>query len=287
MEPRVIRKVVDELCADKSTSEISFRTNFNSPMPSVKELIEAVSLLRSALLPGYFGTADQEPVDQHFYIGSVLEKASKKLKQQVLSGYCFFCETPQQCESCAHKSSGVMEKFVQTLPTIRHLLATDAMAAYEGDPAARSAGEAIFCYPSIKALVNHRIAHELYKLGVPLIPRIISELAHSETGIDIHPGAQIGERFFMDHGTGIVIGETSVIGKNVRLYQGVTLGAKSFPLDANGKPIKGIARHPIVEDDVIIYAGATILGRITIGKGAVVGGNKWVTDPVPAGNKVV
>jgi serine O-acetyltransferase len=287
MDAKIIRKVVDDLCAESSLSEISFRTNFNTPMPSLKELSEVVGLLRAAILPGYFGSADHESDNQHFYVGTVVEKISKKLKQEVLRGYCFFCETQDQCESCSHKSSGVVESFMQTLPNIRHLLATDAVSAYEGDPAARSAGEAVFCYPSIKALVNHRIAHELYKLGVPLIPRIISELAHSETGIDIHPGAEIGERFFMDHGTGIVIGETSIIGKNVRLYQGVTLGAKSFPLDKDGRPIKGIARHPIVEDDVIIYAGATILGRITIGKGAVVGGNKWVTEAVPAGTKVV
>jgi len=287
MDAKIIRKVVDQLCEEKSLSEISFRTNFNTPLPSVKELSEIVGLLRSAVLPGYFGNADTESQNQHFHVGTVVEKIAKKLKQEVLRGYCFFCETPTECASCSYKSSDVVESFVQALPHIRHLLALDAVAAYEGDPAARSAGEAVFCYPSIKALVNHRIAHELYKLGVPLIPRIISELAHSETGIDINPGAQIGEKFFMDHGTGIVIGETSVIGNNVRLYQGVTLGAKSFPLDGNGRPIKGVARHPIVEDDVIIYAGATILGRITIGKGAVVGGNKWVTDAVPAGTKVV
>ena len=179
-----------------------------------------------------------------------------------------------------------MDKFIQSLPKIRHLLQTDALAAYEGDPAARAESETIFCYPSIRALINHRVGHELYKLGVPLIPRIMSESAHSETGIDIHPGAEIGEKFFMDHGTGIVIGETTIIGKNVRLYQGVTLGAKSFPLDKDGHPIKGIARHPIVEDDVIIYAGATILGRINIGKGSVIGGNTWITDPVPSGSKV-
>ncbi len=280
MDAKIIKRVVAQLCEEKSLSEISFRTNFNTQMPSVKELSEVVTLLRSAILPGYFGSANIK-------ISTVIDKISKELKQEVLRGYCFFCETPSECASCSYKSSNVVESFMQTLPQIRHLLATDAVAAYEGDPAARSAGEAVFCYPSIKALVNHRIAHELYKLGVPLVPRIISELAHSETGIDINPGAQIGEKFFMDHGTGIVIGETSVIGKNVRLYQGVTLGAKSFPLDDNGCPIKGIARHPIVEDEVIIYAGATILGRITIGKGAVIGGNKWVTDAVPAGAKIV
>jgi serine O-acetyltransferase len=183
-------------------------------------------------------------------------------------------------------------EFIRRLPQVRELLATDVQAAFDGDPAAKSPGETIFCYPSIKALTNHRIAHQLHHLGVDIIPRIIGEMAHSDTGIDIHPGAHIGERFFIDHGTGTVIGETCVIGKNVRLYQGVTLGAKSFPKDKTGdgagnRLVKGLARHPIVEDDVTVYAGATILGRVTIGQGAVIGGNVWVTEDVPAGARVV
>ena len=165
-------------------------------------------------------------------------------------------------------------------------MATDVEAAYNGDPAALSQGEIISCYPVIKALINYRIAHELMNLGVPLIPRMITEMAHSETGIDIHPGATIGEYFTIDHGTGVVIGETCIIGNNVKLYQGVTLGAKSFPLDAEGNPIKGIPRHPILEDDVIVYSNASILGRITIGKGATIGGNIWVTQDVPAGASI-
>ncbi len=166
------------------------------------------------------------------------------------------------------------------------MLATDVQAAYEGDPAATSAAEAIFCYPGIAALSAFRLAHELYLLGIPIIPRIITEYAHSTTGIDIHPGATIGEKFFIDHGTGVVIGETAVIGDGVRVYQGVTLGAKCFPLDDQGRPIKGVARHPIVEDDVVIYSGATILGRVTIGRGAVIGGNVWLTRSVPPGAKI-
>ena len=162
-------------------------------------------------------------------------------------------------------------------PRLRKILATDIEAAYEGDPAAVSQGEIISCYPVIKAITNYRLAHELYKLGVPLIPRMMTELAHSETGIDIHPEATIGKHFTIDHGTGVVIGATCIIGDNVKLYQGVTLGAKSFPLDKNGNPIKGIPRHPILQDDVIVYANATILGRITIGKGCVVGANVWGT----------
>jgi len=170
--------------------------------------------------------------------------------------------------------------FISTLPEVRRLLASDVVAAYEGDPAARSRGETIFCYPSLKAMTNYRLAHELYRLNVDIIPRIITEMAHSQTGIDIHPGAEIGERFFIDHGTGTVIGETCIIGKNVRLYQQVTLGAKSFPKDENGRLVKGIPRHPILEDDVIIYSGTTVLGRVRIGKGSVIGGNVWLTHDV-------
>ena len=167
------------------------------------------------------------------------------------------------------------------------MLATDVEAAYNGDPAAESYGEIISCYPIIKALSNYRIAHELLLLGVPLIPRIITEMAHSETGIDIHPAARIGHHFTIDHGTGVVIGATCIIGNHVKLYQGVTLGAKSFPLDDDGHPIKGIPRHPILEDDVIVYSNATILGRITVGRSATVGGNIWVTEDVPAGARLV
>jgi serine O-acetyltransferase len=167
------------------------------------------------------------------------------------------------------------------------MLSTDVGAAFEGDPAAKSPGETIFCYPSITAMIHHRIAHELYKLDVPIIPRIMSEMAHSKTGIDIHPGATIGEDFFIDHGTGVVVGETCIIGRSCRLYQGVTLGALSFPKDAEGKLVKGIARHPILEDNVRVYAGATVLGRVTIGSGSIIGGNVWVTHDVPPGSKLV
>lgn len=276
MNKDIISKVANDLCVG------GYKTR---PMPSLSELKEIMELLRAVLFPGYFGSTDLTSASRHFYMGATLDIIANKLNEQVLRGYCFFCEK-EDCDNCGYESDEVVEKFMQSLPNIRHLLETDAQAAYQGDPAARAESETIFCYPSIRALINHRVAHELYKLGVPLIPRIISESAHSETGIDIHPGAEIGEKFFMDHGTGIVIGETTIIGKNVRLYQGVTLGAKSFPLDKDGHPIKGVPRHPIVEDDVIIYAGATILGRINIGKGSTIGGNVWLTDPVPAGTKV-
>ena len=175
---------------------------------------------------------------------------------------------------------------IKRLPKLREILATDVEAAYNGDPAAVNFGEIISCYPVIKALTNYRLAHELYEQGVPLIPRMLTELAHSETGIDIHPGATIGHHFTIDHGTGVVVGATCIIGNNVKLYQGVTLGALSFPLDEDGNPIKGIPRHPILEDDVIVYSNATILGRITIGKGATIGGNIWVTNDVQPGEKI-
>ena len=180
----------------------------------------------------------------------------------------------------------ITQTFAARLPKVRALLDSDIRSAYEGDPAATSVDEVLVCYPGITAIIHYRIAHELFQLGVPLIARMISELAHSTTGIDIHPGAKIGGSFFIDHGTGVVIGETAVIGQRVRLYQAVTLGAKRFPTDENGVLIKGNARHPIVEDDVVIYAGATILGRITIGAGSTVGGNVWLTRSVPPGSNI-
>ena len=207
---------------------------------------------------------------------------------QLQAGLAFnLPEEGGDAETLCEQARLLAAQFIGQLPEMRRTLATDVEAAYNGDPAATNYGEVICCYPAIRAISNYRIAHELLVLGVPLIPRIITEMAHSETGIDIHPGATIGHHFTIDHGTGVVIGETCIIGNNVKLYQGVTLGAKSFPLDEHGNPIKGIARHPILEDDVIVYSNATILGRITIGRGATVGGNIWVTENVPAGERIV
>lgn len=286
-----INAIVRELCAPESYRAVYHRTYHDFPMPSVDALRETVDLVKSVLFPGYFINSDVRPETMKYHIGSTLERIYLHLAEQIKRGYCFSCadagDTDHECEDCERRSKEVASKFLQSLTRLRRLLTLDAQAAYSGDPAAKGVGETIFCYPSITALANHRIAHELYCLEVPLIPRIISEMAHSETGIDIHPGAKIGESFFIDHGTGTVIGETAVIGSNVRIYQGVTLGAKSFPLDPSGNPIKGVPRHPIVEDDVIIYSGATILGRVTIGKGAEVGGNVWLTRNVPAGARIV
>jgi serine O-acetyltransferase len=283
-----IEKTVSRLC-DPSMLHGVRHKDFHGKMPSNDVLRDIVESMRAVIFPGYFGISDMEDSALQYHTGAELDRIYQKLSKQVRRGFCFVCdgEPSHSCKECAEKSSRIAQIMIEKLPEIRRLLLGDAMAAFDGDPAARSIGETIFCYPSIRAVTNQRIAHELFIMGVPIIPRMITEMAHSETGIDIHPGAQIGERFFIDHGTGVVIGETCIIGNNVRIYQGVTLGAKSFPKDENGNPIKGIARHPIVEDDVVIYAGTSILGRITVGKGAVIGSNVWVTDDVPAGNRVM
>lgn len=256
-------------------------------LPSTGELKQIISILKEILFPGYFEEVNPEENTYKAALTIKLTLLKKKLSEQINVGFCFFCKKSDlDCSSCKERSDRIAEKFIDTLPKIRHSLASDALAAYTGDPAAKHISETILCYPSLTVLTHYRIAHELIKLDIPLIPRMISEMAHAETGIDIHPGAEIGDSFFIDHGTGVVIGETSVIGKNVRIYQGVTLGAKSFPLDGNGKPVKGIPRHPVIEDDVIIYANSTILGRITIGKRAVIGGNIWVSHDIGAGETI-
>ncbi len=257
-------------------------------LPSREALAEIAGDLRAALFPGHFGASDLSDEGIQFYIGHTLDAALVALHEQIRRGYLFACEHGGNgnCEACEKLVGPATHRFATRLPAVRALLGEDARAAYEGDPAARSPDEAVLCYPGLTAITHHRIAHELYALGVPLIARILAELAHGATGIDIHPGAEIGESFFIDHGTGVVIGETCRIGERVRLYQGVTLGAKSFPTDDEGLPIKGIPRHPIVEDDVIIYAGATILGRITIGRGSSIGGNVWLTHSVAPASRV-
>lgn len=209
-----------------------------------------------------------------------------RLEKQIKNSLCFLCAEKAECSACDARAKRITEDFFAALPDIQQLILSDVNAAYEGDPAAVNPIEPLLCYPGVTALAFQRMAHFLHVQGVRLIPRTVTEYAHSLTGIDIHPGAQIGPGFFIDHGTGVVIGETCVIGANVKLYQGVTLGAKSFPLDQNGNPVKGIKRHPNLEDDVIIYAEATVLGNVTIGKGSVIGANKWVTHDVPPGSKI-
>lgn len=287
-----IESIVENLCREESYEVMYRHNNRDIGMPSIEELEKLVDLCQRVLFPGYFGHLEIQKETMRYYIGANTDRIYRILAEQIKRGYCFDCakdinDKQTFCNLCEKNAGEAALKFIENLPEIRRLLSTDVVAAYEGDPAAKSYGETIFCYPSITVLTHHRIAHCLLTLGVPLIPRIIAEMAHSRTGIDIHPGATIGEKFFIDHGTGVVIGETCIIGRNVRLYQGVTLGAKSFPMDENGNPIKNIPRHPIVEDDVIIYAGATVLGRVTIGAGAMIGGNVWVTYDVPKGGKVL
>ncbi len=283
----VINKTTEEL-ARSETFRMVYMPHHGRSMPSVAVLGELVEIFREILFPGYFGNSLINKNNYSYHLGVNVDHAFRLLKDQIFKGICFSCSQDNEYDfECGERQSlDKASRLISSLPEIRRLLTTDVKAAYQGDPAANSEGEVIFSYPSIRAMTIHRIAHELYKLEVPLIPRIISEMAHSETGIDIHPGAQIGEYFAIDHGTGVVIGETTIIGDRVKIYQGVTLGAKSFPLDENGNPIKGIPRHPIVENDVIIYSNATILGRITIGKGSVIGGNIWVTKDLPPFSKI-
>ncbi len=287
--PSKLTQTIERLACESSYLSVCHKHLHDKPMPSISKLGKIVDELREIIFPGYFGVSEVRPESIEYYLGVNIEKVFKLLADQIYAGVCFSC-SHEEAESSEDKKSTAYNlaiEFIELLPKIRELLSTDVEAAFLGDPAAHSRGEVIFCYPAIRAITNYRIAHALLKLGVPLIPRIISEMAHSETGIDINPGAVIGSYFTIDHGTGVVIGATSIIGNNVKLFQGVTLGAKSFPLDEKGNPIKGIPRHPIVEDNVVIYAQATILGRITVGAGSVIGGNVWVTSDVAPGSKIV
>lgn len=288
-EGATLPSVVRELCESHDGLARSGPSVRHPALPSREALAAVVDGIRAVFFPGYVGTTSEFDRDSlPFYVGATLDEAMQTLTEQVRRALCFTCNDPNppKCPDCERRADDVAAEFLARLPAVRRLLATDVQAAYDGDPAATSPAETILCYPGILAITCQRIAHELYALGVPLLPRIITEHAHGMTGIDIHPGARIGERFFIDHGTGVVIGETSEIGNRVRLYQGVTLGAKSFPLDEHGRPVKGVPRHPIVEDDVIVYSGATVLGRITIGAGSIIGGNVWLTHSVPAGSRI-
>lgn len=256
-------------------------------LPSRQEMAKVVELLAGALFPMRLGPADLRKANEDFYVGHTLDSALNSLLQQaVLELRHNHRHNPVNSDELLQQARGIVRRFAAELPELRRLLDTDVMAAYHGDPAAKSVDEVLLCYPGVMAVIHHRLAHLLYQESLTLLARIISELAHSDTGIDIHPGAQIGPSFFIDHGTGVVIGETAIIGERVRIYQAVTLGAKRFESDDQGKLLKGQPRHPIVEDDVVIYAGATILGRITIGAGSTIGGNVWVTRSLPPGSNV-
>lgn len=254
------------------------------PSPAVDKLKQIMDLLRNIIFPGFFGTEQEaQPASIQYYTGVHLELLYDLLQEQIYNGLCF--ETDRSCDS-RDKASTIAIAFINEISHIKYLLSTDVKAILDGDPAAKSVSEIIFCYPAVNALLHHRVAHALLQLHVPVIPRIISEMAHSATGIDIHPGAHIGEYFSIDHGTGVVIGQTAIIGNHVRLYQGVTLGAKNFTLDDAGLPMD-VPRHPILEDYVTVYSNASILGRITIGRGSVIGGNIWLTYSVPPHSKVL
>lgn len=256
-------------------------------LPSRAAMAEILEALCGALFPMRLGPVDLREESEDFYVGHTLDVALNALLVQARLELRYAARHSAQAETEVEaKTIQIIQDFALALPGLRSLLDTDVLAAYHGDPAARSVDEVLLCYPGILAVIHHRLAHHLYRAGLPLLARISAEIAHSATGIDIHPGAQIGRSFFIDHGTGVVIGETAIIGERVRIYQAVTLGAKRFPADEDGQLQKGQPRHPIVEDDVVIYAGATILGRITIGKGTTIGGNVWLTRSVPPGSNL-
>ncbi|MDR0713065.1 MAG: serine acetyltransferase [Bacteroidales bacterium] len=275
----LLKKNVQILSQD-NVPEYKYVPRPTRSLPNVNRITEMMDLIKSIIFPGFFGDAKINEDSQEYYMNVYMEKLYSLLKEQIHTGLCF-------SEDREDKTSPELAlAFIDKLPEIKRMLATDVKAVYEGDPAATNHSEVIFCYPAIWAMTHYRVAHELLLMGIPVLPRIITEQAHSATGIDIHPGARIGEYFSIDHGTGVVIGETCIIGRHVRLYQGVTLGAKSFSFDEEGLPMN-IPRHPILEDNVIVYSNSTILGRITIGHDSIIGGNIWQVYGVPPYSRIV
>jgi len=278
---------IDTIVAQLRTLRLKSLENRNRidkppKLPSRKLLTDIINALCAVLYPNRLGTGKRSDEGIDYFVGHTLDSALTALFEQI-NRECRFKAEQNNTPDIDFREivTQINRQFASRLPAIRELLDTDLVAAYEGDPAATSLDEILVCYPSMIAIIYHRIAHELYLLGAPLVARMIAEIAHSATGIDIHPGAKIGASFFIDHGTGVVIGETAIIGNHVRIYQAVTLGAKRFPKEEDGSLVKGTLRHPIVEDDVVIYAGATVLGRVTIGQGSTIGGNVWLTHSVP------
>jgi serine O-acetyltransferase len=284
--------VVEEICAaNEQLLRRHGRGRNRHVLPSRTAVATLVDDLRAVLFPGYFGAEDLATTDIRWYVAAQLDRVKSALAEQVRRALSLTCKHQGLagdggCRACDVEGTNVTEALVRRLPGVRRMLEADLQAAYASDPAATLLDETLYCYPGIHAITHHRIAHELHIRSVPLIPRMISELAHAATGIDIHPGAEIGPHFFIDHGTGVVIGETCQIGSRVRLYQGVTLGARGSSIDPDGFLVRGLPRHPIIGDDVVIYAGATILGRVRIGEGAVIGGNVWLTRDVLPGARV-
>jgi serine O-acetyltransferase len=254
-------------------------------LPSSTSLIEIIESIRAVIFPGYFGSSLAKEDSLVYHVGIGVEKIFNDLSRQIFDALFFQSEKINSAQTRT-KARNLTYAFLDRLSHIKKLMSSDVKAIFDSDPAAKNLGEIIFCYPAVKAISNYRIAHELYLLNIPLIPRIITELAHAETGIDIHPGAEIGEYFSIDHGTGIVIGQTTIIGNHVTLYQGVTLGAKSFIMDEEGRP-KDMPRHPVLEDNVTVYSNSSILGRITIGQGTIIGGNIWLDHSVPPYSRIL
>jgi serine O-acetyltransferase len=279
-----IQATVEKL-AENHSRKFPFIPIHERRLPATASLVEIIESVRSVIFPGYFGSPLAKEDSLAYHIGIGVEKIFNDLSHQIFDALFFQSEKMDSAQTRT-KARNLTYAFLNRLQHIKHLLSSDVKAIFDSDPAAKNLGEVIFCYPAVKAIVNYRIAHELYLLDIPLIPRIITELAHAETGIDIHPGAEIGEYFSIDHGTGVVIGQTTIIGKHVTLYQGVTLGAKSFTLDEVGRPVD-MPRHPIIEDNVTIYSNSSILGRVTIGCGTVIGGNIWLTHSVPPNSRIL
>jgi len=287
-EKNDLKEIVDALRGLRKTSQQRrYRGSRPPELPSRQAIVSIVNGLVASLYPRHFAPAEITLDSVDGYIAFTLDVTLRALREQVRRELRLQSEGEYSREGDRELRAGeIARAFARSLPRVRALLDADIRAAFNGDPAARSLDEVIFCYPGVATLIRHRLAHQLYTLGAPMLARIVAEIAHSETGIDIHPGAEIDEGFFIDHGTGVVIGETARIGKRVRLYQAVTLGAKRFEADETGALVKGKPRHPILEDDVVVYAGATILGRITIGRGSSIGGNVWLTHSVPPNSNI-
>jgi serine O-acetyltransferase len=279
--------IVAELRQLRAVSQLSRYRGAAPRLPSREAISEIVESLVSALYPRHFGPPGLDARDADAFVARTLAKALPALSHEIELALALEQEGARDGASASPRSAPeITRSFAAALPKIRAALDKDVRAAFANDPSAKSIDEVIFCFPGVAAIMRHRLAHELYRLGAPLLARIVAEIAHALAGVDIHPGAEIGEGFFIDHGTGVVIGETAVIGRNVRIYQAVTLGAKRFEIGGDGELRKSYPRHPIVEDDVVIYAGATILGRITIGRGSSIGGNVWLTESVPPASRI-
>ena len=275
------------LLSKLTEQEVKMMPATEAPLPSIEQVERIVNLVKDIIFPDYMGRRQSDESIRSYHIGECVVELNRRLIKQIAHGlqFCEDCEAISTKEKAYEEANRLALAFIDELHEIKRLLYTDVKAMFDNDPAAPNFGEVIFCYPVVNAMTHYRIAHKLHELKVPVIPRIITEQAHSKTGIDIHPGATIGEYFAIDHGTGVVIGETCIIGNHVTLYQGVTLGAKSFKYDENGNMLN-VPRHPIIEDHVTVYSNASILGRITIGHHSVIGGNIWVTNDVPPYSRI-